>query len=334
MYRWMKKGKKYFGLLLLFLCLCSGGFFSGHTVYAGTNLWNYGDQLTGIAKEIYTGLQKVPDMKAYYGIISNGKLTSGKALEIKLSKSYSYSQYNQIFNETAKATDAFLRDRSDIFWISGLACEVRGNRYTNKFDTVRLYPKDYYDGIRSEIKSTQNALKRAINYVKKQKGRYAKVKAAHNYIANLVSYSRNDTESLCYHTITGGLLDKYKHTGVCETYAKLFDIICKANNIPSILVTNCRIYGNQIYSNDHIWNYVQMENGKWYVVDVTYDDQDSSREILYDYFLAGSNTNVWGEKVKETHLGTGYCIASLYAYSPFKLPTLAKKRFSNKSKNK
>ena len=77
-----------------------------------------------------------------------------------------------------------------------------------------------------------------------------------------------------------------------------------------------------------------MNDGKWYVVDVTYDDQDSS-DLLYSYFLVGSNTNVWGKKVKETHLGTGYCIASLSAYSPFKLPTLAKKSFMpGKSKSK
>lgn len=330
----VRKLQRYFRMLFLVLCLFTCSLCSGHTAYAKTKLWNYGDQLTGTSKEVYKGLQKVPNMKKYYGKMSNGHLISGKGIQIKLSKPYPYSQNAKLVNETMKAVDAFLRDRSDLFWISTMSCKFDTGKYPYKISSVKLYPVDYYDGIRNEITSTQKALKKAINYVKKRKGRYAKVKAAHDYVANLITYSSKDTESPYRHTITGGLLDKYDHRGVCEAYAKLFDAVCKANNIPSILVTDMRINGNMFYSSNHMWNYVQMDDSKWYVVDVTFDDpityynnQYVENNIIHDYFLVGSNTKVWGRKIKETHLGTGYSILHIVKYSPFKLPKLSKKSY-------
>ncbi len=328
---WVKKCKKY--LLVLFICLCFGS-----VAQAGSNLWYYGDQLTGIAKAVYDGLEKVPNIQNYYATVSNGRLVKGKGIYIKLDKSYSMYQYNKIMQETAKAADAFIRDHSEFFWINGMGYEFGTNRYTGNFDAVTVYPCDYYNGIRKEISNTRKALNYIINYVKKYKTRYEKVKAAHDFIIKFVSYNTDDADAEYSHTITGPLLNRYGHKGVCEAYAKLFDIVCKANGIPSITITSRKIVGNKVYSINHMWNYVQMDNGKWYVVDVTFDDPiGGDSEGDYDYFLVGSNTNVWGQKIKETHTGTGYCIASLTAYTPFKLPTLAKKAFtlkSNKNKNK
>ena len=321
---WAKKCRKYL-LSVLFIVFCFGS-----TVQAKSNLWYYGDQLTGISKEIYTALQKVPDMKKYHGADTIKVKANDKGIEIKLKKSYSLSQNKKLFSEVDKAGDAFLRDRSDLFWISSFKFTATSSSYARTFDKITVYPIDYYNGIRKEIPNTQKALNRIINYVKKQKNRYEKVKAAHDYIIDLVTYSKDDLKSPYYHTVTGGLLAKYGHKGVCEVYAKLFDIVCKANHIPSVLITYNEICGNKIYSRDHIWNYVQMNDGKWYVVDVTFDDpimSDGSQGKFYDYFLVGSNASVNGGRIKETHTGSGYSISTVSVYKPFKLPKLAKKSF-------
>ena len=41
-----------------------------------------------------------------------------------------------------------------------------------------------------------------------------------------------------------------------------------------------------------MWNYVKMEDGIWYAMDVTWDDLDGKygREVKYDYFLRGSKS--------------------------------------------
>lgn len=49
---------------------------------------------------------------------------------------------------------------------------------------------------------------------------------------------------------------------VCESYAKALKVLCDKLGIPCVLVDGA----------DHMWNYVQMEDEKWYAVDVTWND--------------------------------------------------------------
>ena len=67
---------------------------------------------------------------------------------------------------------------------------------------------------------------------------------------------------------------------VCEGYSKAFKALCNRFDIPCVLV-GC----NDIA---HLWNLVQMEDGAWYGVDVTWDDRKNGSPI-YEYFLVGNN---------------------------------------------
>ena len=82
---------------------------------------------------------------------------------------------------------------------------------------------------------------------------------------------------------------------VCEGYAKAFKIICDKINIPCVVV-----FGNYDETEDaaHMWNYVQMEDGIWYAIDVTWDDVDGEdgREIKYQYFIKGSKYFLYPKK--------------------------------------
>ena len=49
-----------------------------------------------------------------------------------------------------------------------------------------------------------------------------------------------------------------------------------------------------------MWNYVQMEDKQWYLVDATWDDQDSS--LYYTYFLAGNSTKGFNTTVGAEHI--------------------------------
>ena len=54
---------------------------------------------------------------------------------------------------------------------------------------------------------------------------------------------------------------------VCEGYAGAFKVLCDAMGVPCICVS-----GSMTSLSAHMWNYVQLENGKWYQVDVTTGD--------------------------------------------------------------
>ncbi|MBO5599673.1 MAG: hypothetical protein J5897_01365 [Candidatus Methanomethylophilus sp.] len=74
-----------------------------------------------------------------------------------------------------------------------------------------------------------------------------------------------------------------------------------------------------------MWNYVQMENGKWYLIDLTWDDQDSIPKLFHDFFLAGSATvdeNFGHRTMNESHLIDA-------KYSAVGVPALDTKAYSS-----
>ena len=74
-----------------------------------------------------------------------------------------------------------------------------------------------------------------------------------------------------------------------------------------------------------MWNMVQMENGQWYLVDATWDDQASG--VYTTYFLAGSESAGFnGKTVGQDHMAVGDFTG--VGYEPFALPTLSADAYS------
>ncbi len=96
-----------------------------------------------------------------------------------------------------------------------------------------------------------------------------KIKAVHDRIAKDNSYVLN---------VDGAYNCLVNHKSDCDGYTAAFKICMDILGIP------CKAYA----TSDHIFNLVQVD-GKWYVVDVTYDDQTPSGFIYTRYFLTGSS---------------------------------------------
>lgn len=109
--------------------------------------------------------------------------------------------------------------------------------------------------------------------------RYEILKDIHDYLCENVIYVLNGEYA---HEPYGALVEG---EAVCEGYAKAFKLLCDKYDIPCALIIGEGITDSG--SEPHMWNYVQMQDGKWYGVDVTWDDQSI---IYYDFFLSGSET--------------------------------------------
>lgn len=134
---------------------------------------------------------------------------------------------------------------------------------------------------------------------------YDKVKSIHDYICLLTEY---DTTSPHAYSAYGALVDR---KSVCEGYAEAFRLICEINGIECILVSGKGIALKNIdgqlteYSENHMWNYVKMDDGQWYAVDATWDD---GKTISYEYLLVGSETvvnSINGRQFCQNHLPSG-----------------------------
>ena len=131
--------------------------------------------------------------------------------------------------------------------------------------------KSLYDKVKSLAKSLKDT------------DEYNTVKNIHDYlvlnIAYPASYSSGDPN---VHTLNYAL---NKGVCVCDGYSRAFYFLCKASGIESVIVTgNAQNSSGKMES--HAWNKVKI-NGKWYSVDVTWDDPfpDVPGQIKTNYFL-------------------------------------------------
>ncbi len=114
---------------------------------------------------------------------------------------------------------------------------------------------------------------------------YNKLMYVHDAIACHTSYDY-DYDSAFDSSAIGSLVEDKV---VCEGYSEGFKLICDRMDIPCVCV-----FGDFDESENigHMWNYVQMDDGKWYGVDVTWDDLDGEygQQVRYKYFLKGSSS--------------------------------------------
>jgi len=76
------------------------------------------------------------------------------------------------------------------------------------------------------------------------------------------------------HSAYGSLLKGY---AVCESYAKAMSRLLDAVGIPNMYVTGYSGSPNA----GHAWNYVQMPDGKWYLLDTTWNNPSTSAADAY-----------------------------------------------------
>ncbi len=84
---------------------------------------------------------------------------------------------------------------------------------------------------------------------------------------------------------------------VCQGYSDAIKLLCDYYNIPCVCISGTANGGG------HMWNAVQMDDGKWYFIDCTWDDQES--RTYYDFFLVGSqskNTYFGGAQFSQEHV--------------------------------
>ena len=82
---------------------------------------------------------------------------------------------------------------------------------------------------------------------------------------------------------------------VCEGYARAFKILCDQKSIPCVLAPGVAKNTSLSKGEDHLWNEVGMDDGKWYAVDVTWNDPVTpSTEMVsgvesHDWLLLGKD---------------------------------------------
>lgn len=198
-------------------------------------------------------------------------------------------------NDIIAATSAVAEDNPMYFWLNGFGYSFSyrqsssGSTYYvyayNITLTIRLDTNSYANF--TVVQQKYNELATAVNNFKVNGiNRHEKIKSINDQLCDIVTYP--DVQGYfsdgspfygpMAHQPTGALLNG---SAVCEGYAEALKLICDREGIPCITVLGT---GN---GGAHKWNYVKMDDGKWYMVDTTWNDQETYK--LYDWFIIGSD---------------------------------------------
>ena len=273
------------------------------------NYSSYGAQLGGESRKMYDAMVSAWVTKGGTGNIVykfsnpyilrtnaksvNGSLKWDSTKDTAYQKAYKEAM-NKIEYQAQSAFDAFRYDHPEVFWIgtAGWVCSRgRGSDSKGIYMTVSgvtFIAAEMYSGAKSEVTSFNRAVNAAVSEIKSalpsEADRYQTVMAIHNYVCRAVTYDEN----VYAHTAAGVFLHGQKV--VCEGYAKAFKILCNRFDIPCALIVGDAKSKGDDTSEAHMWNYVKMEDGAWYLVDATWDDFDRLGIIEGFYFLVGSST--------------------------------------------
>ena len=165
-----------------------------------------------------------------------------------------------------------------------------------------------------------SAIDSALTEAKKFSERDEQVKALHDWLCNKITYLSSAEYA---HSSYGSLVEG---ECVCEGYAKALKVLCDQLDIPCKMVLGTGYTSSG--SDAHMWNYVRMDDGIWYAVDATWDDQ--KQKTYDDYLLVGgksvSPAISEGRTFSDTHEPTGYFTTDTTTMQ-FRYPTLSEQAY-------
>jgi len=183
-----------------------------------------------------------------------------------------------------------------------LKCEWLGMHILNgpievKIVNTTVKVSCYHTGLYTSNSTATREINSALaSYEIDTTSRYTTVKSIHDVVCNALTYSDRGLTEMDYSLYNAVVGD---NKVVCEGYAKMFKALCDLYNVPCVIVLGQAKESSTAEYVNHMYNYVQMNDGKWYMVDATWDDLDEG--TVYTYFLAGSNTDGFFTKVYESH---------------------------------
>ena len=251
-------------------------------------------------------------------------------------KSKHADEINEAYEYARAVYQAFDHDHSEVFWLSGhtVCAEFYGFswRYANGYGTVE-YTKRVYFYLRNdetgfdirepEYRSPAIIAERIADRdadaasilnsaeVRNAATRYEQIKALNRALTYRNAYNTGtnldpDVIGPEPRNCLGALNGRTGSVGpVCEGYARAFKLLCDRLNIPCVLIT-----GTSYPSGErHMWNCVQMDDGQWYGVDVTWNDPKSSKSgaarsgsETENYLLVGSDTFITSRTFGTSHI--------------------------------
>lgn len=204
-----------------------------------------------------------------------------------------YSDLNITSDEALMVWCCYRNDRPLYYWMSG---EIK---YTSKQLWLLVDEEYAIESVRLDFNNmVYDKVGEYIDIVSSADSHYDVALALHDAIILASDYAygadgKTPDNSMASHNILGTLL---LGRGVCESYARTYQLLLNYLDIENIFVTG---YSNGV---PHAWNMVKMDDGEYYWFDLTWDDQPTHMwGVTHNYFCVSATENVgWQDGVYDS----------------------------------
>lgn len=216
-----------------------------------------------------------------------------------------FSSLNLTKEEAVAVWKTYIDDNPLYYWFSNQI------GYTETY--LALYVDgDYLNGsVRAECNEIiYGKIKEYLSCVQSETSAYQVALAFHDKIINAIDYaydSKGNPETAKWAHSVMGVFEEVG--GVCESYAKAFQLLLNMRGIDNIFVTGQGVSNGR--GEAHAWNMIKLDDGQWYWCDLTWDDSPEYMwGIYYGYFCVNDWQGVsWADGGNqygtETGLGIG-----------------------------
>lgn len=250
------------------------------------------------AYETLLGLNKGKGMTEFYDEIDaaasefhlsveDAKTKENSGKEIYYLAEICFSDNGITKDEAISTWSAYIKDHPLYYWMSSQTT------YTDDYITLMVDP-EYADGeVREKINyEIYKKVEEYITYLGDETEIYDITLGLHDLIIGDADYAYEEdgvtpSDDISAHNILGVLIDG---EGVCESYAKTFQMFLNFYGIENVYVTG---YAGEA----HAWNLVQLDDGEWYWYDLTWDDQPEwLLGVRHNYFCISNSEYVkWSD---------------------------------------
>lgn len=283
------------------LVLLSSLFINHFNVFNNVNKINTLDSSTEISSYFYDQLVTKQSQNIYKSLLSLGESGAFKTgnTTIDLIKEGYLENKNYVKSELLRdfyaARDAFSFDHPEYFYVdfSKLSLRYLYNNSSYKI-TLGIGKEDNYfasgfsiDNISTSIEKFSLKVDEIVSKANNQSSLIDKIKTVYTSIISYSTYALEKDakkENIPYvRNPYGSLVQK---ESVCEGFARSLKIVLDKLNINNVLVQGFYEYNNQLQS--HMWNYVELDDYRYYLLDATMDNGLSEEGNSTSYFLKSS----------------------------------------------
>ncbi len=302
---------------------------SDHTPLATGKYYQY-SSLNATQKKAYNAIVKgIAEAKNAIDIASY-KLSQSDAFLLIQKVLADHPEYFYVSKEFSVTSDS----KSEKVKEAVLLYTDGKNTDTTDKTTYKPVAKANRKTISQQIEALNKKTSEILAKISTNDSQLVKEKAIHDYLTANIRYNDaavQNPASASAHVwdIYGALIEG---SSVCEGYAKSFVYLCHLVGINATTITG---YAN----GDHMWNAVEIDKS-WYLVDVTWDDDDEKELTIYQYFNITSK-EMGANHFPYTELAYPNCTATKNSYKTLcinleknTLPSNYKSIIDNVIKNK